>query len=525
MQARVLIAEDQDITRLGLKLTLEKLGGIEVVGEAADGNEAISEALSLTPDIILMDVDLPGMDGIQATIEIKKLLPETGIIIFTSDDADDTVVAALSAGADGYCLKNISIDKLATAITSILQGAAWLDPGIANRVLRAQAQGLGRTSSGRNLAADAAKTGAARAGSLTEQHIKVLSMIERGMSPAEIAVELGVDASYLEEQVRSILATFLKAKEMPETGPTGTTKVSGEALALHQQGMNEAKVLTAGTKIGDRYEIESVVGEGGMGLVYAARHATVGKRVAVKMLHQNLISDGLAVQRFHQEAKAASNLDHPNLVNIFDFGITPKGSPYLVMDFIDGKSLSDLIEDEPLMPSRAVNIFVQVCDALASAHDKGVIHRDLKPSNIMLIRTLDERDFVKLLDFGIAKCLDEKADLRLTRTGELFGTPLYMSPEQCRGLSLDARSDLYSFGCVAYEALAGEPAFMGESVLDVLNKQVNQLPSRQPFLREGRQLPPGLEQVLFWMLEKEPEKRPQSALDLKREFQKLLPHC
>lgn len=513
--ARILIAEDQDITRLGLKLTLEKLGGIVVVGEAADGNEAITQAMSLTPDIILMDVDLPGKSGIDATIEIKKMLPKTGIIIFTSDDHDDTVLAALSAGADGYCLKNISIDKLATAITSILQGAAWLDPGVANRVLRAQA--LTRPPTGAT-----PPGGASGSNRLNERHVQVLSMIEQGMTSSEIAEKLGIDAAFLEDQVRSILGSFLQQQQpkIAQSGPTGTARV--DLSALHG---GDDKALVPGSKIGDRYEIESVIGEGGMGLVYSARHSMVGKKVAVKMLHQNLTSDGLAVQRFHQEARAASALDHPNLVNIFDFGVTPSGSPYLVMDFIDGVSLSDLIDGTALEVSRAVKIFMQVCDALAVAHDKGVVHRDLKPSNIMLVKTLDGSDFVKLLDFGIAKCLDEKLDPRLTRTGELFGTPLYMSPEQCRGLPLDARADIYALGCVLYEALSGEPAFLAETVLDVLNRQVNETPSRAPFIRPGREIPLRLEQIIYKTLEKEASQRYQSVLELKRDLQGLLAQC
>ncbi|HEY9787814.1 MAG TPA: protein kinase [Candidatus Obscuribacterales bacterium] len=505
----ILIAEDQDIMRLGLKLTLEKLSGVKVIGEAADGQEAISQAQSLRPDVVLMDIGLPVVDGIQATQDIKKTQPDTRIIMFTSDETDDTVFKALSAGADGYALKNISADRLATAITAVMQGAAWLDPGVANRVLRARAGASASPSSATTQAPLSAPP-------MMDRQLEILQMIADGLSLEQIAAKLNSSSATLEHQLRSILGSFLTKKEAEEElRRTGTTKVSygGPPADDHF----DAELLQPGTRLDERYVIECPLGEGGMSIVYQARHLLMGKKVALKMLRNRLAKDSLAVRRFQHEAKAAGALTHPNLVSIFDFGITRQGRPYLVMDFVDGLSLEDYMSrEETVDVGRCLKIFAQVCDALWAAHEKGVLHRDLKPSNIMLIENADGSDLVKLLDFGIAKCLDEEMNPRLTQTGELFGTPLYMSPEHCRGLSVDARSDIYSLGCVIYETISGEPPFTGESLLDVLNKQVNDAPSRLPLLKPGKIIPPALEQLIFKTLEKDPEKRPQTALELKK---------
>ncbi|HEY9712052.1 MAG TPA: protein kinase, partial [Chroococcales cyanobacterium] len=436
--ASVLIAEDQDITRLGLRLTLEKIDGVQVVGEAVDGEAVVNQAKELRPQIILMDIDLPGVDGIAATKEIKQILPKTGIIMFTSDSSDESIFAALSAGADGYCLKNISADRLSTAINSVMQGAAWLDPGIANRVLRAHNQAKETTAS-----PDITETHARIAGRhiLEESQVALLHCIEAGQSLEQIADQFHQEPQEIEKSVREVFGTFLQAYTSKSKGgasqsgmPTGI--VQGRSLPP----------ITPGTVLGDRYVIEAAIGTGGMSTVYRAKHQLMERLVAIKMLHQKHLTKDLQVKRFYQEAKAVSVLSHPNIITTFDFGVTPEGQPFLVMDYIDGSSLQDYIHECSKIAgahnlARSMKIFIQVCDALAHAHKKGMIHRDLKPSNIMLVKPDDETedDFVKLVDFGIAKFLiDSELDLRLTKTGDLFGTPFYMSPEQCRGQAMDA---------------------------------------------------------------------------------------
>jgi DNA-binding NarL/FixJ family response regulator/tRNA A-37 threonylcarbamoyl transferase component Bud32 len=505
----VLIAEDQDIARLGLKLMLENMIGIEVVGEAADGEMAINQAKELRPTIILMDIDLPGLNGISATKEIKKALPETNVIMFTSDSSDESIFAALGAGADGYCLKNVSADRLESAISSVKQGAAWLDPGIANRVLRANLQtkiaSTGKT--GKAAGSDATKV----VHRLDAHNVEVLRLIETGQSLDQIARQLNISTGTLQTKVRDIFQSFLG----PETGV--------HKLGIDTNVMRSSLELMPGTILGDRYIIEEAIGCGGMSTVYKAKHRLMERIVAIKTLHQRLLTEENQVKRFYQEAKAASSLNHRNIITMFDFGVTSDGVPFLVMDYIDGKSLAELLEQQALSLSSCLAIFIQVCDALSHAHKRGTIHRDLKPSNIMVVASDEENEQVKLVDFGIAKlALGANSDPHLTKTGELFGTPFYMSPEQIRGLAVDARSDIYSLGCVLYQALAGQVPFTGESAYQIFSSQVNDTPSRLPLLAPGKSIPAELEAILFKALAKDEFQRHQSALELKNELAKVL---
>src|SRR6185437_6789373 len=222
-----------------------------------------------------------------------------------------------------------------------------------------------------------------------------------------------------------------------------------------------------GCTIAGRFDIEFLIGSGGMGNVYKATQRLVEREVAVKILHSEKLNKRDAVLRFQQEARAAAALSHNNIVGFFDFGLTEDNVPFIVMDYIQGVSLFEMLKQNTLTADRCTKIFAQVCDALQHAHDKGVIHRDIKPSNIMLVKTPEQDDLVKILDFGIAKLLPQyhaTNRVTLTQTGELFGSPQYMSPEQFAGQPLDARSDMYSVGCVMYESLTGRAPVMGDSI-------------------------------------------------------------
>lgn len=274
-----------------------------------------------------------------------------------------------------------------------------------------------------------------------------------------------------------------------------------------------------GTTFADKYEILSVLGQGGMSIVYKARHKFMDRVVALKLLHDHLLADELAIQRFQREAKAASSLSHQNIVSVHDFGRTNSGQTYFVMDCLEGESLADLLErDDTVELNRAVDIFKQACDGLEHAHKKGVIHRDLKPSNLVLISQEDGSDLVKIVDFGIAKVMPQqgKPQQQLTQTGEIFGSPLYMSPEQCNGRPMDIRSDIYSFGCLMYETLSGVPPLMGDSFINTVVKHLNEAPP--PFERTAPTagIPPAVEAVIMRCLEKEPQDRFSTAAELRQ---------
>lgn len=268
-----------------------------------------------------------------------------------------------------------------------------------------------------------------------------------------------------------------------------------------------------GKQVAGKYEILSLLGSSSTSSVYLVKHEALNKVMALKMIHPHLALDEKTVLRFQREAQAASLLDHPNIISVHDFGITNDGNPYLVMDYIQGTNLAVLLnEKEKLTPEISIHIISQVCSALEHAHHKGIIHRDLKPSNIMIVQSELEPNFVKIVDFGIAKFIreDSLSSQKLTHTGEVFGTPLYMSPEQCLGQKLDARTDIYSLGCVLYECLTGKQPLVGDTAYETIGKQINEIPAGLGNTITNKQLRAALEIVVFRTLAKDRTKRYKS---------------
>jgi eukaryotic-like serine/threonine-protein kinase len=258
------------------------------------------------------------------------------------------------------------------------------------------------------------------------------------------------------------------------------------------------------------YRVLSLLGQGGMGAVYLAEHPSIGRRVAVKVLHREFVTDEQLLGRLLNEARAANAIRHPNIIEILDSGMRPDGTPYLVMELLEGESLGTRLRRVGALPLRdAVDFAYETASALGAAHKKGIVHRDLKPDNLFV--SADEHDAsrerIKVLDFGIAK-LQQKlpGDSVKTRTGTLMGTPIYMSPEQCRGTStIDHRSDVYSLGVILFEMLVGHPPFMSEGFGDLINMHLNVPP---PSARaERHQVPDALDAVVIKMLAKNPEDR------------------
>jgi serine/threonine-protein kinase len=264
-----------------------------------------------------------------------------------------------------------------------------------------------------------------------------------------------------------------------------------------------------GQTIGN-YLVTQKLGEGGMGAVYLGTHPQIGKKVAIKVLHQEFASNQDVTQRFFNEAKAVNDIGHPNIVDIVDFGIIQTGPStslvYFIMEYLPGQTLSQLLRAESSMPpERAFQIAMQVADALSASHKAGIVHRDLKPDNIILISRGRERDFVKLLDFGIAKLTGDGSMSQRTRTGLVMGTPAYMSPEQCEGrATVDYRTDIYALGIVLYEMLTGRVPFIGEGYGEILVQHLTQRPVPPS---SYRMLPPHIELVVLKALEKRQEMR------------------
>lgn len=267
-----------------------------------------------------------------------------------------------------------------------------------------------------------------------------------------------------------------------------------------------------GTLIEDRFKIVGEVGRGGMSTVYEALHTITGKRLAIKVISEKLSADAAYHQRFLREAKLMAQMKHPAIAAVHAVG-NYHGRLYIVMDFIEGTSLLDELSKGAMPEARACQIAIQVCEALAHAHAKGIIHRDLKPGNIMLERT-ESGDQIKLVDFGIAGWLDRDDTGRITQTGEVFGSPYFMSPEQAQGMRLDGRSDIYSLGCIMYQMLSGELPFSGGSMYEVLAKQMQSDP---PPLKN---VSSSWQKVVQAALAKNPDDRYQSATALREDLAK-----
>lgn len=270
-----------------------------------------------------------------------------------------------------------------------------------------------------------------------------------------------------------------------------------------------------GQAIDERYRLDAVIGNGGMGTVYRATRLKIGDLVAVKVLHPERLADPQAIARFRREAQAAAVLKHPNAVTVYDFGVTPQGLCYLVMELVNGMSLRQLLGTHgPLAAKAAADMMTQVCAALDEAHRQGIIHRDLKPDNI-IVQQGPAGMQVKVLDFGIAK-MEDAGNRSLTVTGSVMGTPHYMSPEQCLGEELDLRSDVYSLGIVLYEMLTGSVPFKSPTSTAVVVQHVNQPPT--PLRALNLSVPPAVEAVVLHALAKRREERPASAGILAQEL-------
>ncbi len=275
-------------------------------------------------------------------------------------------------------------------------------------------------------------------------------------------------------------------------------------------------VKTFETPIGQlakQFEFLDLIDSGGMGVIYKARNLTINQIVAIKMIQASALDDR-HIKRFKQEATALSNLDHYGIVHVKDFGFTDNAQPYMVLEWIDGLTLPEFIKKQRRLSLETLrSIFVQIAEALSHAHERGVMHRDLKPSNIMIKVAADRTPCVKVIDFGIAKMLTADMNSALTRTGEVLGSPAYMSPEQIGGIQQDARTDVYSFGCMLFEALSGVPPFQAELPMDLIFQQLNaDVPNVKTTAIES--ISDDLAAIVTKCLQKDPDQRFQSMDDL-----------
>ncbi|MEZ4381516.1 MAG: serine/threonine-protein kinase [Nannocystaceae bacterium] len=297
----------------------------------------------------------------------------------------------------------------------------------------------------------------------------------------------------------------------------GATMVAGSAGDLVTPKPQAPRAITPapvdaleGTLLLERYRILERLGAGGMGVVYLAEHVTIRKRCAIKVLSDEFANKPDIVDRFLQEARAASMIAHENVVEITDFGQTPSGSVFFVMEMLQGEDLSATIHREGALPWERVRpMMLQICRALQAAHDSGIIHRDMKPENCFRVERSGTKDFIKVLDFGIAKVTSDEGEGKgLTKTGMIFGTPEYMSPEQAQGQRVDHRADIYAVGVILYELLTGQTPFTADTFMGVLSKHMFEVPpSPSAVAPEGVKIPRPVEAVILKALQKDPNHR------------------
>jgi serine/threonine-protein kinase len=293
-------------------------------------------------------------------------------------------------------------------------------------------------------------------------------------------------------------------------GAAAITLAGGHAVWTLRRQLYEARSL-------GRYRLKRRIGRGGMGEVWVAHHRTLRREVAVKILRPDREMDRTAVLRFEREVQATAELNHPNTVRVFDFGVTEDGLCYYAMELLQGEDLGAILKRKGRIPhDRAVALVAQACRALAEAHARGIVHRDIKPENIFVTSLPGERDLVKVLDFGLAKvAVAREKDKGLTGDGWAVGTPSYMSPEILRGEAADPRADVYALGCLLYHLLCGTPPFEYPDVGDILRAHLNKS-AKRPSARLRRALPEDLERVVMRCLRKDPGQRFASAKELAR---------
>ncbi len=275
--------------------------------------------------------------------------------------------------------------------------------------------------------------------------------------------------------------------------------------------MESSEDRRVGRVVGDRYRITQRLAAGGMGVVYRAERLKLGRAVAIKFLHATYAANPEAIARFEVEARAMGRLGHPHCVSVIDFGLD-EGVPYLVMDFVQGKTLRELLDAGSLPVGRSMRLFRQVLAGVAHAHGQGIVHRDLKPANIILTEATGTGDHVRILDFGLAKLHGSAGELSTSKVA--IGTPSYMSPEQARGLAVDARSDIYSLGVLLFELLTGDKPFFSDQAFEVIAKHANEPPPRLVDAAPAAGLSSALEHVVARTLAKKPEDRYQTVAEL-----------
>jgi CheY-like chemotaxis protein len=486
-QAKILVVDDVEDNRELLRRRLERQG--YVVGQAAGGREAIAAAAKGAWDLVLLDVMMPDVDGYEVLEQLKSA-PRTRdipVIMISALDDMSSVVRCIERGAEDYLPKPFDPTLLRARVSACLEKKRLRDQ---EKEYLAQVQRV--IEAARSVEAGEYRSSALADLAGRDDALGRLARVFDGMAQGIRERE-----ERLRDRVRDLRSEIEAARD--------SGKTNGHVI----DGGN----LQPGERFADRYEVQSVVGTGGMGSVYRARDCELDETVAIKTLRRELVADETLIERFKQEIRLARKISHRNVVRTHDFG-TWSGVHYLTMEYVEGITVRDLIDSRgQLGVSASLAVGSQLAEALAVAHEQGVVHRDIKPQNLLL----DADGVLKVMDFGVARLAEYNS--MLTEAGLVVGTPAYMSPEQLLGEPVDGRSDLYAAGVVLFECLTGRLPLDAASPVSLIAKLLHEEPPAP--VDVNADIPPALSGLIMQLLAKKPEQRLSSAAELAKRMREL----
>ncbi|MDP3511077.1 MAG: protein kinase [Candidatus Melainabacteria bacterium] len=494
-----------------------------------NGLEGQNFILASQPDLIILDWDLPGLNGIEILRDYRGFGGKSPVIMLTGHHDVEDKEKGFDEGADDYLTKPFNLKELGARVRGLLRRSKAVIGNVVtvgdivvdldtSKVLK----------SGRNV-------------TLVPREFQLLSYLVKNRNEALTHQELldnvwTSDAEMTAEALNNVVRRLSKKLD-PDGRILRINVIMGSADYRSMNGSNVgASGLDGivddrsdrgdpliGRVLDNKYEIIKAIGGGASGQVYKAKHRMLNITVAVKVLAPQLSTQPDLVRRFEREARAAGLLSHKNVLIVHDLGVTEESQPYMVMEYLNGFSLAELLEQNgKLALPDAVEIVSQICLGIGKAHEEGLVHRDLKPGNIMLVAEGDQTYTVKIVDFGLAKSTKAEDNApNLTQTGALIGTPSYMSPEQCRSEPTDHRCDIYAIGCMLYEMLTGEVPFVSSNIIETFIRHAQESPPLLTVADLDADTNTRLEAIVHRCLAKEKESRYQSASQLLVDLSKL----
>lgn len=492
-----------------------------------DGLEAQTYILSQQADLIILDWDLPHLTGIEILRDYRAFGGQAPVIMLTGHGSVDDKELGFEGGADDYLTKPFNLKELNARVKGLLR--------------RTQAT-IGNVVTVGDIVVDLDTAKVMKSGKavmLVPREYQLVSYLVRNRKEPVDAANLMTrvwtgDAEMTPEAFYTTVRRV--AKKLDPDGRTlrldnilNTAEyksVSGNSLSMPGSqstiGGDEGDPMI-GRVLDDKYEIIKAVGGGASGQVYKAKHRALNTIVAVKVLAPQLSTQLELVKRFEREARAAGLLSHRNLLAVQDLGQTDERQPYMVMEFLNGFSLSELIErNGKLSVDDSIEIVSQICQGIARAHEAGLVHRDLKPGNVMLIADGEHNYTVKIVDFGLAKLIRPDENENLTQTGTMIGTPSYMSPEQCRSEQADHRCDIYAIGCMLFEMLTGRKPFEATNVIEIYIKHAQEAPPALVLEQVNQKMVELLQEIVHKCLAKNRDDRYQTADELNQFLRRAL---